>query len=206
MIRDEHLFPLRGSDGQLSLDTSTFGQALSSNFSGVANLLSDSGVSSSSQFQYVYSNSNTKSGTYNIDISQLPGTDQNIAGTIDGLAATGSGNVLALDNTASGADGLAVSFTGASLPASATITVNRGIASLMNDLVSGFTNFSHGTVASQQTGLQNTITGLNQQVNNMQANINQQMASLQTEFENMDVAVAQMNQMQSYMTDQLANL
>ncbi|MGD0400076.1 MAG: flagellar filament capping protein FliD [Syntrophobacteraceae bacterium] len=195
-----------GSNGQLSLDTSTFGQALTSNFSGVVNLLSDSGVCSNSQFQYVYSNSNTQSGTYNIDISQLPGTDQNIAGTIDGLAATGSGNVLALDNTASGANGLAVSFTGTSLPASATITVNRGIASLMNDLVSGFTNSSNGTVASQQTGLKNTITGLNNQVSNMQSNINQQMTTLQTEFENMDVAVAQMDQMQSYLTDQLSSL
>ncbi|MGA2025794.1 MAG: flagellar filament capping protein FliD [Syntrophobacteraceae bacterium] len=195
-----------GSNGQLSLVTTTFEQALSSNFSGVVNLLSDSGVCSSSQFQYVYSNSNTQSGTYNIDISQLPGTDQNISGTIDGLAATGSGNVLSLNNTASGADGLAVSYTGATAPASATITVNRGIASLMNDLVSGFTNTSKGTVAAQQTGLQNNITGLNQQVSSMQANINQQMSTLQTQFENMDVAVAQMDEMQSYLTVQLANL
>jgi flagellar hook-associated protein 2 len=195
-----------GSNGQLSLVTTTFEQALSSNFSGVVNLLSDSGVCSSSQFQYVYSNSNTQSGTYNIDISQLPGTDQNISGTIDGLAATGSGNVLSLNNTASGADGLAVSYTGATAPASATITVNRGIASLMNDLVSGFTNTSKGTVAAQQTGLQNNITGLNQQVSSMQANINQQMSTLQTQFENMDVAVAQMDEMQSYLTAQLANL
>ena len=195
-----------GSDGQLSLNTTTFEQALSSNFSGVVNLLSGSGVCSSSQFQYVYSNSNTQSGTYNIDISQLPGTDQNIAGTIDGLTATGSGNVLTLNNTASGADGLAVSYTGTTAPASATITVNNGIASIMNNLVSGFTNSTNGTVAAQETGLQNTITGLNQQVSTIQANINQQMTTLQTEFENMDVAVAQMDEMQSYLTEQLANL
>lgn len=195
-----------GSNGQLSLNTTTFEQALSSNFSGVVNLLSGSGVCSSSQFQYVYSNSNTQSGTYKIDVSQLPGTDQNIAGTIDGLAATGSGNVLTLNNTASGADGLAISYTGTTAPASATITVNNGIASLMNNLVSGLTNSSNGTVAAQETGLQNTITGLNQQVSNMQANINQQMTTLQTEFENMDVAVAQMDEMQSYLTVQLANL
>ncbi len=195
-----------GSDGQLSLNTTTFQQAVSSNFSGVVNLLSGSGVCSSSQFQYVYSNSNTQSGTYNIDVSQLSGTNQNIAGTIDGLAATGSGNVLTLNNTASGADGLAISYTGTTVPASATITVNNGIASLMNNLVSGFTNSSTGTVAGQETGLQNTITGLNQQVSNMQANINQQMTTLQTEFENMDIAVAQMDEMQSYLTLQLAKL
>src|SRR5208283_1158359 len=116
-----------------------------------------------------------------------------------------SGNVLTLNNTASGANGLEVSYTGTTAPASATITVNRGIASLINGLVSGFTAVN-GSVAAQTTGLQNSITGLNQQVSNMQANINQQMTNMQTEFENMDVAVAQMDEMQSYLTVQLANL
>ena len=194
-----------GSNGQLSLNTTTFEQALSTNFSGVVNLLSDSGVCSSSQFQYVYNTSATQSGTYNINISTAPGTGQNVAGTIDGLDASGSGNVLTLNNTASGANGLEVSYTGTTAPASATITVNRGIASLINGLVSGFTA-ANGTVAAQETGLKNSITGLNQQVSNMQANINQQMTTLQTEFENMDVAVAQMDEMQSYLTAQLANL
>ena len=194
-----------GSNGQLSLNTTTFEQALSSNFSGVVNLLSDSGVSSNSQFQYVYNTSATQSGTYNIDISTPAGTGQNVAGQIDGYDASGLGNVLTLNNTASNANGLEVSYTGTTAPASATITVTRGIASLINGLVSGFTA-ANGTVAAQTTGLQNSITGLNQQVSNMQANINQQMANMQTEFENMDVAVAQMDEMQSYLTVQLANL
>jgi flagellar hook-associated protein 2 len=194
-----------GSNGQLSLDTTTFEDALSSNFSDVVNLFSDSGVCSSSQFQYVYNTSDTQSGTYNIDISQLSGTDQNIAGTIDGLDASGSGDVLTLNNTASGANGLEVSYTGTTVPASATITVNRGIASLINGLVSGFTAVN-GMVATQTTGLQNSVTQLNQQVSNLQANINSQMSTLKTQFENMDEAVAQMDELQSYLTIQLADL
>jgi flagellar hook-associated protein 2 len=193
-----------GSNGQLSLNTTTFEQALSSNFSGVVNLLSDSGTSDNSQFQYVGNSSATQSGTYNVDVTTPSGTGQNIAGTIDGQTASGSGNVLTLNDTASGANGLEVSYSGTTA-ASANITVNRGIASLINGLVSGFTA-ANGTVAAQTTGLQNSITGLNQQVSNMQENINQQMASMQTEFENMDVAVAQMDEMQSYLTVQLANL
>ncbi|MFZ0931984.1 MAG: flagellar filament capping protein FliD [Syntrophobacteraceae bacterium] len=194
-----------GANGQLSLNTTTFEQSLSSNFSGVVNLLSDSGTSSNSQFQYVGNSSNTQSGPYNVYISQLPGTGQSIEGTIDGLEASGSGNMLTLNNTASGADGLEVSYTGTTAQTSATITVNRGIASLINGLVSGFTS-TNGTVAAETTGLQNSITGLNKQVSTMQSNINQQMSTLQTEFENMDVVVARMDEMQSYLTAQLANL
>ena len=145
-----------GSTGQLSLNTTTFENAISTNFSGVVNLLSDSASCSNSQFQYVYSNSNTQSGTYNINVSQLSGTGQNIAGTIDGYDASGSGNVLTLNNSASNANGLEISYTGTTVPASATITVNRGIASLIDGLASEFTNSANGTVTAQETGLQNT--------------------------------------------------
>ena len=153
-----------GSTGQLSLNTTTLENAISNNFSGVVNLLSDSATCSNSQFQYVYSNSNTQSGTYNINISQLSGTGQNIAGTIDGLDASGSGNVLTLNNAASNANGLEISYTGTTVPASATVTVNRGIASLIDGLTSEFTNSVTGTVTAQETGLQNTITSLNSTV------------------------------------------
>ncbi len=195
-----------GSTGALSLNTTTFDNAISNNFSGVVNLLSNSATCSDSQFQYVYSNSYTQSGTYNVDISQLPGTGQDIAGTIDGYAATGSGNILTLNNTASNANGLQISYTGTTEPASATVTVNRGIASLIAGLTSEFTNSANGTVTAQETGLQNTITSVNKTVTQMQNNINQQMAILQQEFITMDSTVASLDSMQSYLTTQLANL
>jgi len=195
-----------GSTGMLSLNTTTFENAISTNFSGVVNLLSDSATCSNSQFQYVYSNSNTQSGTYNINISQLSGTGQNIAGTIDGLDASGSGNVLTLNNASSNANGLEISYTGTTVPASATVTVNRGIASLIDGLTSEFTNSVTGTVTAQEKGLQNTVTSLNSTVSQMQNSINQQMATLQQEFITMDTTVASLDSMQSYLTTQLASL
>ncbi len=194
------------STGSLSLNTTTFDDAISSNFSGVVNLLSNSATCSDSQFQYVYSNSSTQSGTYNINISQLSGTGQNIAGTIDGYTASGSNNVLALNNTASNANGLEISYTGTTVPASATVTVNRGIASLIDGLANEFTNSTTGTVTAQETGLQNQITSINGTISQMQNSINQQMATLQQEFITMDTTVASLDSMQSYLTTQLASL
>ena len=194
------------STGSLSLNTTTFTDAISSNFSGVVNLLSDSATCSNSQFQYVYSNSSTQSGTYNINISQLSGTGQNIAGTIDGYTASGSNNILALNNTASNANGLEISYTGTTVPASATVTVNRGIASLIDGLANEFTNSTTGTVSAQETGLQNQITSINGTISQMQNSINQQMATLKQEFITMDTTVASLDSMQSYLTTQLAAL
>ncbi|SPF45974.1 hypothetical protein SBDP1_580064 [Syntrophobacter sp. SbD1] len=195
-----------GQNGTLSLDTATFESALSSNFQDVAALFSDSGSSTDSNFQYVANSSSTQSGTYNVSVSQLPGTGQNIVGQIDGENATGQGNVLTLDDSTSGANGLSISYTGTTAPASAPFTVSRGIASLMNSLVNGFTDSVNGTVTTQEAGLQTNITALKTQVTNMQNNINSQTAMMQQEFINMDTAVAQLDQMQSYLTVQLANL
>ncbi len=195
-----------GQNGTLSLDTATFESTLSSNFQDVASLFSDSGSSTDSNFQYVANSSSTQSGTYNVSVSQLPGTGQNIVGQIDGENATGQGNVLTLDDSTSGANGLSISYTGTTAPASAPFTVSRGIASLMNSLVNGFTDSVNGTVTTQEAGLQTNITALETQVTNMQNNINSQTSMMQEEFINMDTAVAQLDQMQSYLTVQLANL
>jgi flagellar hook-associated protein 2 len=194
------------STGVLSMNTATFENAISNNFSGVANLLSDTATCSNSQFQYVLDGNSTQSGVYDIHISQLSGTGQDIAGTIAGLDATGSGNILSLSNSASPANGLEISYTGTTVPADATVTVNRGIASLIAGLTSEFTNSTNGTVTSQETGLQSNVTSLNSTVSQMQNTINQQMATLQQEFITMDTTVASLDSMQSYLTAQLAKL
>jgi flagellar hook-associated protein 2 len=196
----------QGSNAQLSFDTSTFESALSSDPNGVADLFMDSAVTSDSQFQYVYDSSTTRSGTYSVTVSQLSGTDQSIAGTIDGLTATGTGDVLSLSNTASGANGLGVSYNGDTVGDSATVTVSRGIASLIKGLVNEFTDPVNGTVTAETSGLQTDINQLNKQVSNMQSNIDAQISNLQTEFINMDSTVAQLDEIQSYLSYQLADL
>ena len=195
----------QGSNAQISLNTTAFESALSKDFKGVVNLFSDSATTSDSQFQYVYSTGNTKPGTYNISISQAAGTNQNIAGQIDGYDATGNGNILTLSNSASSANGLQISYSGTTA-ASATITVNRGLASLIDSLTQGFTDSTNGTVTTKETGLQTSIDRLNKQVSDMQANIDMQIANLTTEYENMDAYVGKMDALRSYLTTQLSSL
>ena len=172
----------------------------------MVNLLSDSATTNNSDFQYVYNNGSTQSGTYTITVSKAAGTNQNIAGQIDGYDAVGQGNVLTLNNSASNANGLEVSYTGTTVPASATITINRGIASLIDNLVNQFTDPVSGAITIQKNGLQSNITQLNNTVSSMQSNINQQISNLTAEFENMNASVAQMDQLESYLTYQYANL
>ena len=189
-----------GANGLLSMDSSSFEAALSSNFQAVSNLFQDSGTTSNSLFNYAYNGSSTQSGTYNVSLTSSS------EGTIDGQTAEVNGNLWSLSGSTSGASGLGLTYTGDTFPASTSVTVNRGIGSLLSSLVDTYTNPVSGVITSQNSGINNSITGLQQQVSHMQDNINQQMDSLTQEYQNMNTLVAQLDQMQSYLSTQLASL
>ena len=184
-------------NGQLSLDKTTFENELSSNFNDVVKLFTDYGSSSDSQFSYVGNGENTASGTYNIVLSQLGGSGQNIAGTIDGQTATGNGNTLTLNNSASQANGLQISYSGSNSTASTTFTLTRGIGSLLESLTNSLTDVANGTLTVTENGLQTSIDSYTKKISDMQDSITQKMAAMTTEFQNMDTAVGQMKAMQS---------
>ncbi len=186
-----------GSDGKYTLNTATFESALSTNFNDVVNILSDSGASTNSSFQYSSSGRTTASDTYTINITQPP-----LAGTIDGYAATVKDNVLSLSNAASGANGLAVTYTGTSASDSTTFTFSRGIASLIDSAIYSMTDASNGQLTLQQNASQSLIDAMSSKITRTQDQIDQKMALLQTQFEAMDSAVTQVQSMATYLSQQ----
>jgi len=190
----------QAGNAQISFNTSQFESVLSNNFQDVADLFADSAYTSNSEFQYGYSTADTQSGTYTLSYNSDTSTAQ-----IDGYDASVNGDVITLDNSASKANGLQVVYNGTT-SACATITVNRGIASLLDNLIQGFTNSTNGTVTTQTNGLNSDISQLNSQIDSIQTNINMQIANLTTEYENMNTYVAQMDALQSYLTTQFSSL
>jgi len=195
-----------GDDNMLHLNTSTFENALATNYTGVVSLFSDSGSSTNAAFQYAGATTTTQSGTYAMSVSQLSGTNQTLAGTINNQTASGNGNYLTLNDTGDPANGLSVLFTGSTVPSSSTFTFTRGIASLLANYTNQLSDSVTGTVTLQETATQSSIDALTTKITDMQNNINQKMDTMKTEFEDMNTAVAQMQQTQSYLSSQLANL
>ncbi len=193
------------SDNSLSLDSTTFQNALDTNFDDVVSLLADSGSSTDSRVQFSYNSRLTVSGTYSVTFSQLAGSGQSVAGTIDGLDATGSGNLLTLNNSASKANGLVVSFSGSTVPTSADITFTRGIASLLENATYRNTDPISGSVTLQTSGIQKTMSDLDKKISDRQALIDQKMDLLKTQFLAMEDAVTKLQAMQSYLSTQLTS-
>lgn len=193
-----------GDDYTLSLDKTTFENALNTDYTDVVNLFANSGTSSNGQFSYLYSNNNTVAGTYNVSVTS--DGSGNVTGTIDGYSGTGSGDTLLLENSSSKANGLGITYTGTATSASGTFTFTRGIASLLDNVINSLTDSVSGTVTVTENSMQTQIDRLTQKLSDMQTQIDNKMATYKTQFQNMDTAVGEMNSELSYLSTQFAKL
>ncbi len=135
------------------------------------------------------------------------GTD--VAGTINGVAATGSGQFLsapASDPTLAGLS-LEVTASGITSPTSlGTFTYQPGIAQAAVALANSMTDPVNGAITTMAKGLTNEATGLNSQISFEQMLASQEQKSLQQEFSNLEVTLGTLKNQSSALASALSQL
>lgn len=140
-----------------------------------------------------------------IGLSVVTGTDGvDVAGTFDGIAGTGNGQVLTAV-TGNGAEGLALEITGGATGPRASAIFSRGIADQLDTLI---------TDLLAENGLLDTRTdGFNQRIEEIAAErvIHERRmdvveARYRTQFAALDVLMMQLQTTSSFLTQALANL
>ena len=138
------------------------------------------------------------------NFSTFTGTD--VAGTINGIAATGTGQQLMIPFDTPGSGGLALNITGTTLGDLGTFNYNPGIAQRVSTAVTSATDAVTGSITTAQTTLNTQITTLNQQISDMEQQIAQYQTTLQNEFDNMETVIAGLKATGSSLTSALAGL
>lgn len=128
----------------------------------------------------------------------------NVGGTINGVAATGSGQFLT-GATGNVAEGLQLQVAGGITGARGTVNFSKGYASKLNTLVTGFLA-STGSIASRTDGINRSIKdiGKSRDVWNRRLAATEQIYRKQ--FTALDMLIGSMNTTSTYLTQQLANL
>lgn len=139
----------------------------------------------------------------NLGIANATFTGTDVAGTIGGLAATGSGQLLT--GTAGNANGLSLMYTGSATGAVGTMTASLGVGAMYDNALNPLVAAGTGLVASDITSLQTSYDNLSQQIANVQAQMNQEQATLLAGFQAMETTIASLNSSGQYLT-QLASL
>ena len=169
-----------------TLSQQGLGNIVASNAGGVLQLQT-SGYGSAQQFSVV---SNVASGGSGIGSTQLSASGTDVAGTINGQAASGVGQTLTVTGPGA-ALGLQVQATGQGTGGVGSVTLTQGIYQQMGSVLAQALNSSSGFIASAQSGVSGTITSLENQVTQAQQNATAQVALLTQQFEAMQVQVAQ---------------
>lgn len=138
-----------------------------------------------------------KDGTYQ-------GVD--VAGTINGEAATGRGQTLTGDQGQPNVDGLAVSYTGTGTGEIGSVTLTLGVAETLYRALFSITDSFEGYLSYKQDSLQATIDRLETQIDEMEERLDQRMQSLVAKFVAMEKALGVLQNQSSWLASQIATL
>lgn len=124
-----------------------------------------------------------------------------VAGTIGGLAATGTGQTLT--GSAGNANGLAILYTGSSTGAVGDMTVKLGIGAVYDGLLDTFTNPASGLILNDITASRSVFDKLQTQIDAQNARIDQERARLIKQFQQMESIISNLNATGQFLSQQL---
>ena len=129
---------------------------------------------------------------------------QDVQGTINGVAASGSGQNL-YGATGTAVDGLTVQVTGGTVGNRGTVNVQRGYAAQLNTVMTNLLSTT-GMVQNETDSINSSLSSLANQITAMQTRLDNKQALYYTQFNALSALVASMSNTSSYLTTQLAAL
>jgi len=135
---------------------------------------------------------------------------QDVAGTIDGFAAEGSGRLLKATNAASDANGLwldvslAPSEIGGGVDA--TVTVTKGVGRLVDDLLDYLTDPVDGYVKSKEDRFQRELDDFEARIERQEELLARRRERLSAKFQALEQALAQLQSQSQLLSSQLLSI
>jgi len=208
-------------NSELSLDITepadlNFGTVLTTNSGGQEGRYSMSVTASdngSGQFLVLTHDSYGSSGTFTVsqDVNNLGIVDDtyqglDVAGTIDGKAATGSGQILAGDEDQPNIEGLSIIYTGTATGEVGDITLTLGVAEAIDRALYFITDAYSGYATYKQEAYQNRIDSLEDRISRMESRLNDKMERMINKFVAMEKALGALQSQSQWLTGQLSSI
>ncbi len=201
------------NEGGGSLDFGQFDQTEEGRFAMAITASNDAGALKLTSEGYGNAAGFTISQTSNetgITDGDFRGVD--VVGTLNGETAAGVGRILTGDSGNATTDGLAVrvTLTPAQLIAQGqdqgSIQIIQGVADQLRRSLEAITDPFEGLVATRQQAIEDTIESNDAQILALEERLELKRSTLQRQFTAMETAIAQLNQLGSFLGAQLAGL
>jgi flagellar hook-associated protein 2 len=141
-------------------------------------------------------------GSMSSPISVDNGVD--VLGTINGEAATGSGQFLTGDDDENNVDGLMIKYTGTTEGlAVGDVKLTLGAAELFDRVLFNITDSYDGYLAFKQDSLQDSISSFGTKIEEMEARLNNKMEMMINKFVIMETALAKIQSQSQWLSGQI---
>ena len=130
----------------------------------------------------------------------------NVAGTIGGKAATGSGSVLNVATSDADIPGLSIAVTGTTTGDLGTITYAPGIAARLGLSALAATDAATGSITSAETGGKSTATRYDKDIADWDRRLVERRARLKAQYATLDSTLGQLRNQSSWVSSQLSSL
>ena len=127
----------------------------------------------------------------------------NVAGTINGEAATGVGQTLTGNSGDANVNGLVVKYTGATVGDIGNLKLTFGIAELYDRALFHITDSVEGYVSYKQESVQSNISEYETQIDEMEARLARKKEMLTDRYVKMELALQQMQSQSNWLAGQL---
>jgi flagellar hook-associated protein 2 len=184
------------SGGTVALDDATFQSAAQGNYQAVAALLGEAAIASNPNVS-VQGIGAAEPGSYAIDITANSGGA--VTGTVNGQAASGTGGVLVV--TGSGAaQGLALQIAAGVTGALGNVTVGTGLFGSLSSLVNSALASGTGSLATELSGLNNSVTSMNQQIAALAQEAQQETLLLTQQYATAQATLSQLTTVSDFLS------
>ena len=126
-----------------------------------------------------------------------------VAGTINGEKATGTGQLLRGDDGEANTAGLVVKYTGTSTGDAGNVKLTFGAAELFDRALYNITDSLSGYVSFKQNSVQNSITEYDRQIRDMEARLDRKREQLLNRYTLMELALQKIQSQSSWLSSQL---
>ena len=132
---------------------------------------------------------------------------KDVAGTINGEAATGSGQVLTGNDDEANVDGLVIKYTGTDENVNVgSIKLTLGIAELFDRTLFSITDDVDGYLTAKTESLENRIDSYDEKIEKMETRLDAKMQTMINRFIAMELTLSQIQNQGDWLTSQLSSL
>jgi flagellar hook-associated protein 2 len=156
-------------------------------------------------FTVSYTPGSDGSGISALGLAAQTYTGLDVAGSINGVAATGRGQYLTGASTDASA-GLIVRYTGTTAGSAGTISLSLGVGGLTNELASGLNASNTGSIALEITQTQSSADNLQSQIDAIQQQLATEQTNLTAQFVAMESAMSSAQSLGATLTSQINGL